>query len=340
MKIRRHIDDYNFIADQESGMTFRWGKTFNDNPSFAPIPELVDISISNHCTKGCDFCYRNSRPDNSFMSIVDYEYALDCLNHPTYGNVFQVALGGGEPLEHPDFIELLNITKDHNIVPNFTTNGGLLTPNFSNKIRNKVGAVAVSINNLDNIDYSNIAYLIETGIRTNIHYVIDNNNICQAIKILKGEFNYKLSGINAIVFLTFKPSGRGDCKNILRHDPYLDEFLRLVDNSNCSCNIGFDACFVPLLMRFTQTRHDFIDSCEVGFFSVYIDEKLNVTPCSFSNGNDSFNLRSFEFYDIWLNKFSEFRNRIENKCTQVCPAKIECKGKCAYYPEVTVCYKV
>ena len=55
--LRRHIGNYNFVGDAKTGITLRWGKTINDNPIFAPVPELADISISNHCTKGCSFCY-------------------------------------------------------------------------------------------------------------------------------------------------------------------------------------------------------------------------------------------------------------------------------------------
>lgn len=339
MKIRRHIGDYNFIADQESGMTFRWGKTFNDNPSFAPVPELVDISISNHCSKGCDYCYRDSKPNYSFMSIDDYKFVLDSLNHPKYGNVFQVALGGGEPLEHPEILEILDITKQFNIVPNFTTNGENITQAIVENISGKVGAVAVSINNLDDIDDSKIDLLIKGGIRTNIHYVISRNNLKQAIHILNGDYNKKLVGVNAIIFLTFKPSGRGDSKYILRNDSDLHRFLELIDSNRANCNIGFDACFVPLLMRFTKTNVDFIDSCEVGYFSVYIDENLNITPCSFSNNKDGYSLREFDFYDIWLNKFNDFRGKINNNCRQECVAKNNCKGTCPYFPEITTCFE-
>lgn len=339
MKIRRHINNYNFIADQETGMTFRWGKTIKENATFAPVPELVDISISNHCSKGCEMCYRNSNLDNNYLTIEDYKYALNCLKHPEYGNVFQVALGGGEPLEHPDFLEIINITRQFNVVPNFTTNGILITDKIAKIIKGKVGAVAVSINNINNIADSNIRILIENGIRTNIHYVIDNINIFQAIQILKGEFNSKLNGINAIVFLTYKPAGRGNRDIMLKMDKSLNDFIELIDHNDCICNIGFDACFVPLLMHFTKIRKEVIDFCEVGYFSVYIDEKLNVSPCSFSNGKDSFNLKEFGFYDIWLNKFSKFRNEINNDCKQECIAKEECKGKCPYYPEITNCYK-
>lgn len=339
MKIRRHIGDYNFIADQDSGMTFRWGKSFEDNPSFAPVPELVDISISNHCSKGCDYCYRGSEPDGSFMSLDDYKFVLSSLNHPKHGNVFQVALGGGEPLEHPEILEIFNITKQFNIVPNFTTNGENITQTIVDNINGKVGAVAVSFNNLNDIDNSKIDLLIKGGIRTNIHYVIDRNNIKQAIQILRGDYNKKLEGVNAIIFLTFKPSGRGDSKHILRNDTSLLKFLELIDNNKASCNIGFDACFVPLLMRFTKTSIDFIDSCEVGYFSVYIDEKLRVAPCSFSNNKDSYSLKEHDFYDIWLNKFNDFRGKVNNTCKQECIAKINCKGSCPYFPEITTCFK-
>jgi MoaA/NifB/PqqE/SkfB family radical SAM enzyme len=39
-------------------------------------------------------------------------------------HAFQVALGGGNPNQHPDFIEILRLTReDYGIVPNYTTNG-------------------------------------------------------------------------------------------------------------------------------------------------------------------------------------------------------------------------
>lgn len=340
MKIRRHIGDYNFIADQESGMTFRWGRTLEENPSFAPVPELVDISISNHCSKGCDYCYRDSKANNSFMSVDDYEFILSSLNHPKYGNVFQIALGGGEPLEHPEILKILDSTHKFNIVPNFTTNGQHLTKNIVESIKGKIGAIAVSVNNINDIDNTNTDLVLNNRIRTNIHYLVDGSNIEQAIQILKGNFNKKLERFNAIIFLTYKPLGRADIGYVLSKGTYLSEFLDLIDSNKASCKIGFDACFVPLLMRFTKTNIDFIDSCEVGYFSVYIDENLQVAPCSFSNNRDCYSLKDFDFYDIWLNKFDSFRNRIKNTCNQDCNARTNCKGSCPYFPEITTCFKI
>ena len=167
--IRRHSKEYNFVANLKNGKTFRWGKTLNDNPLKAPIPELVDISISNHCSKACSFCYRNSIADKSFMKIKDYEFILKSLNDEKWGNVFQVALGGGEPLEHPDFIDILKITKAYNIIPNFTTNGEKITKDIAVQIKHLIGAVAISFQNILSIPNSKANIFINEGIKTNIH---------------------------------------------------------------------------------------------------------------------------------------------------------------------------
>jgi radical SAM protein with 4Fe4S-binding SPASM domain len=274
------------------------------------------------------------------MSVDDYKFILNSLNRPKYGNVFQVALGGGEPLEHPEILEILDITKKFNIVPNFTTNGKDITQNIVDRIKGKIGAIAISLNNIDDIENSKFKLLLNNRIRTNIHYLVDSTNIEQAIQILKGNFNKKLDRVNALIFLTYKPLGRADINYILRKGPSLHKFLDLIDNNKTSCKIGFDACFVPLLMRFTKTNIDFIDSCEVGYFSVYIDENLRVAPCSFSNTRDSYSLKDFDFYDIWLNKFNSFRTRLNNTCNQECNAKNNCKGSCPYFPEITTCFKI
>ena len=104
--LKRDIGEYHFRADAQTGLTMRWGKTLREDPIWAPVPELADISISNHCSKECSYCYRMSTKNNEFMSLEQYERVLDSLNHPKYGNVFQVALGGGEPLEHPQFVQI------------------------------------------------------------------------------------------------------------------------------------------------------------------------------------------------------------------------------------------
>ena len=103
--------------------------------------------------------------------------------------------------------------------------------------------------------------------------------------------------------------------------------------------IGFDACFVPMLLHSTHINKNIVDSCEGGFFSVYVDHNLNVSPCSFSGAKDQYNLKEFDFYDIWNNRFREYRVRQTNKCSAQCLGHDNCRGCCPYYPLITVCYE-
>ena len=339
--IKRHIGDYHFLADNETGVTMRWGRTMQENPIWAPVPELADISISNHCTKGCSFCYRNSGNNQEWMSTEDYCNVLDAMNHPKYGNVFQVALGGGEPLEHPEFLSIIDETVKRGIVPNFTTNGIHLTDDICKGIKGKVGAVAISAVTVDDIQQEKFALLSKHDIEANVHYVLSSRKIDEAIEIANGKHHEKMRDVNAIIFLTYKPAGRAASADIIRKGKMLDRFVQAIGNKNVKrTKIGFDACFVPMLLRNTVVNAALVDSCEGGFFSVYIDHKKNVSPCSFGGGRDAYNLNEYDFYDIWLNKFEVFRQKCTNKCVvSDCKAYDLCRGCCPYYPEITVCYE-
>lgn len=341
MKVRRHSKNYNFYGDTETGMTMRWANSVEENPEYSPWPELADISISNHCTKGCEFCYKGSTNNNSFMKVEEYEYVLSSLQSESWGNVFQVALGGGEPLEHPNFIEIIEKTHQRGIVANFTTNGIHLTENIVNSIKNKVGAVAISVNKIQELNTSKIKLLTDAGVKTNIHFVLDNRSIYEGIDILKGKYNDLLKNVNGVIFLTYKPVGRANSDKCLNMDESLTAFTSLIENNKCTARVGFDACFVPVLMKYTNVNVDYIDSCECGFFSIYIDEELNVKPCSFANNDKyTFNLKDYNMKDIWEQKYDVLRKEsIIDSCVNECNNKINCRGKCSYFDSLSFCYK-
>ena len=338
--LKRDIREYHFRADAQTGLTMRWGKTLHDDPIWAPVPELADISISNHCSKGCSYCYRKSAKNNEFMPLEQYERVLEALNHPKYGNVFQVALGGGEPLEHPEFAQIIEATLKREIVPNFTTNGMFLTEDVCKAIQGKVGAVALSITRVAELEREKVAMLRKYDIRTNVHYVLSAKNIEEAIEIVCGKHNEVFEGVNAVIFLTYKPTGRGTKDGVLQAGEEMERFVQKVnDDSNSGLKIGFDACFVPNLLHKGFKHTWMVDVCEAGFFSVYVDHKMNVSPCSFSGGKEAYSLEEYDFYDIWENKFADYRGRLQNKCKHLdCAAHAVCRGCCPYYPEITKCY--
>ena len=215
MIIRKHSEHYNFTGDTETGITMHWGKTFKDDPVFAPWPELADISIGNKCTKGCSFCYKNSTPDADNMTLEQYEFVLESLQSKRWGNVFQVALGGGEPLEHEQFVEIIEATHRRNIVANFTTNGDHINRDIVKRLQGKVGALAVSTRHFDDIDKHKIDLLNQAGIKTNLHFILSDSSVEEATEMLKGRFDKQPSGINNVAFLSYKQAGSASEKNLL-----------------------------------------------------------------------------------------------------------------------------
>lgn len=342
MIVRRHSRDYNFYGDTETGITMRWGGTPRSDPAYAPWPELADISISNRCSKGCGFCYRDSKADGPLMTAGQYESVLAALHSERWGSVFQVALGGGEPLEHPDFPEIIRKTCEKGIVANFTTNGRYLDEKMIGFLKGKIGALAISVGEIGELDQAALKLLANAGIKTNLHFILDRQSIGEAINILQGKYNGSLETVNGVVFLTYKPGGRAEADKCLNMDAPLEEFTGLIDKSRCVSRIGFDACFVPILMKHTEINTDYVDSCECGFFSVYIDERLNVKPCSFGGADGfAFNLNEYDMTTIWNAKYDAYRKEIlKNKCASECKNKAACRGKCYCFDALPLCYAV
>lgn len=81
----------------------------------------VYLEVTNNCNLNCSFCIKNNR-DKKFIDIEEYKIILLKLSGYTKYLYFHVS---GEPLLHPNIVELIDIgSKDYFI--NITTNGYLI----------------------------------------------------------------------------------------------------------------------------------------------------------------------------------------------------------------------
>ena len=89
-----------------------------DEDEFIPeFPESMDVKITNKCTgTNCPFCHENSSKDGLHGDILNVKF-LDTLNPFT-----ELAIGGGNPLEHPDLIPFLEKCKNLKLIPSMTVN--------------------------------------------------------------------------------------------------------------------------------------------------------------------------------------------------------------------------
>ena len=105
--------NYTMLIDLESGTKIRK----NDLDCFIPEkPESMDIKITNKCDMGCAFCHENSTADGLHGDIMDLKFIETLLPYT------ELALGGGNPLTHPDLVPFLEKCKSLKLIPSMTIN--------------------------------------------------------------------------------------------------------------------------------------------------------------------------------------------------------------------------
>ena len=86
---------YTSFFNPETGFFARVPDAGAREPFWSPHgPELMDISITNWCDKGCTFCYKESTKRGRHMELSAYKTVIDQASEM---GTFQVALGGGNP---------------------------------------------------------------------------------------------------------------------------------------------------------------------------------------------------------------------------------------------------
>lgn len=315
------------------------GKDTGVDPFMTSYPELIDIGIMQRCVCAhrCNVdCYQKAieRTGNN-MSVEDFESILK----QSKGKMLQCALGGaGDVDTHENFEDILRLSREYNIVPNFTTSGILMTKEKADICKKYCGAVAVSEHFADYTENA-LNLLLEAGVKTNIHYVLSNRSIDTAIERLKTD-SFK-PGINAVVFLLYKPVGLGVEENMLRADDIrVKEFFELVSTGKFHHKIGFDSCSCSGIVNFGNGIDlQSLDFCEGGRFSAYIDANMNMMPCSFANQNPDWfvSLREHTIQEAWDSEiFDKFRYSLKHSCKS-CPNRENCGGGCPLVNQITLC---
>lgn len=293
-------------------------------------PDLLDISITNKCSLGCDICYKKSKPNGKHMNVDDYNMLI---REAKDLGVVQIALGGGNPNEHPNFTEILKFTKNIGIVPNFTTNGYNLTNEHIVASKKYCGAVGLSL--YDDTEHFKMVLdkFAKQGVRVNAHIVLQGGNVDQLIEKLN-DIEDVTDQLNAIIFLNYKPINKRIHFTRLQESEFLNVYEKAIDIG--FDKIGFDSCLASYVSKIQQQhRYTFCDSA---LHSAYISEELHISPCSFVASELALDLNQMTIEDAWNHKmFQEFVSReVNNECNS-CNVLHLCKGGCKYF-DINYCY--
>ena len=185
--------NYDVCIDLDTGTKIRK----NDLDFFAPETiESMDIKITNRCNMGCPMCHENSTPDGEHGDILSPSF-LDNLHPYT-----ELAIGGGNPLEHPDIDEFLKKCKERKFVCNITVNQKHFIENYDrikNWVDNKlVYGVGISMTKASN----KVVKLARTIPNAVIHVI--------AGLVQPSTLNYLACKDLKVLFLGYKRVRRGE----------------------------------------------------------------------------------------------------------------------------------
>lgn len=262
MKIRK-FSEKNYKAIYLNGKTLRIALDPKKPIEQLDFPEFYDVKITDYCTGGCKYCYQNStRRGMHFYDIIgktkEYFGIMSENNKP-----FQVAIGGGNPNEHPDFIELLKTFYDMGITPNYTTNGIGLFDNVVEATKEYCGGVALSCHKqLEGYWRNSLVELYNREIKTNLHLVISDK---ESIDYFVDIYNSFKNNVDYFVLLPYEAMGRATKKNI--NYEYLMEKLIDLDSSK----IAFGANFYDFLRTSGSAKTFDISLYEPEIMSGYLD---------------------------------------------------------------------
>lgn len=170
-------------------------KFTNDDFFDAEFPDSIDLKITNYCDLNCPMCHEKSSETGTHADL-SAEF-IDTLCSGT-----ELAIGGGNPLSHPNLTEFLEKLKNKQIIANLTINEQHLLKNIDKMqflIDNKlIWGLGISLN-----EYNEKTFEFARKNKNVVFHLILGITTTNLLKKLYDK-NYK------ILLLGYKKFGRGE----------------------------------------------------------------------------------------------------------------------------------
>lgn len=219
----RSYPDKNYWAVFSEGTTVRF--TFDDSKPILDLdyPEFYDFKITNFCGGKCPWCYMSSSHAEEHYPDIVKKFEKFFTPMSMNQRPFQIAFGGGNPNEHPEFCRLMEVSCNLGILPNYTTNGMGVTEEVTRATWNYCGGVAMSTHeHLEEawrravgeflkpswtIGKMGMPYRERPPYKVNLHHIVSDKASVQRMMAIYQEFQDK---IDYMVVLPMVAQGRAE----------------------------------------------------------------------------------------------------------------------------------
>jgi hypothetical protein len=147
--------------------------------------ERISVELTNRCGKACSFCYNASSPrgETRWAGAEVAAFVESCAAH----GVRAVSFGGGEPMEHPELLEILDRLRGM-LFRSMTTHGLLLDANAMDRLAAVgIDKVHVSVHHAGRVEeVARVAGQVEAlrarGIRSGVNLLVARSRLADAAR--------------------------------------------------------------------------------------------------------------------------------------------------------------
>jgi len=267
------------------------------------FPESIDVKITNYCDLNCAYCHENSTTKGNHANL---DVLLSKLRELPAG--VELAIGGGDPLSHPELYPFLLTLKELGLIANITVNQshisrykGILKTLIRKDLVKGIG-ISITSDKFDDIielkKYSNnIVYHVIAG--------INDLNLLNTLNEI---------GNSKVLILGYKDFGRGIKYRSEEVDINLKSWYQHLPKYLNKGTISFDNLSIEQLnikRLFTDKGWNKFYMGDDFTFTMYIDAvNEEYAPTSRSDNRISFkNLKLLDYFK--QNKVNE--NKIEKE---------------------------
>jgi len=258
-----------------------------------PLPEMVNLAVSDTCACACDYCsFESMRKNKPMLRFEQWQKVIDQIQQL---GASTLALTGGEPLENPDILRIIEyINKEHSQVIMFTS-GYLLEQYAADLKKAGLTSVIVSLNATNAADHDaikkkpgtfdsairGIKAARKAGLLVGIASVVYKKhlgtdhiqNIIEMGKSLKA---------NQIIFFDSIPAGAHlEDTEVIWNDQDVDRLIEICHEYHSKPNY-------PGVLAYSYINSYRSIGCYAGTIYFYVSPYGDVCPCdfcSFSVGN-------------------------------------------------------
>jgi len=246
-------------------------------------PESLHIELTGHCPLNCPQCYKGQTEPKS----LDLSFLLSVIRQAEDMQVFQIALGGGEPLICPNLHLVIEEITRRGMASSITTSGyGLDKYVLDELIWQGLNHIQISLNgscekinskSRDGYEYAIRALdlLKGSGISFGVNWVARRDNIDDFAKFVDAMKEYNVDNIN---ILRYKPSATEIYEENCLPADKMALLARVIKKSR-GVKLKTDSAFANMLCHLNQ-RTSFMSGCGAGRRFLAIDAEGFFRPCS------------------------------------------------------------